>query len=393
MPALDLAAPENQPKPRWKLMLWDRLQAQLDQWFSSPSLYRLSIATPLTRWFTQRQTRRIFDLMAGFVHTQVLLTCVRLNLFNLLRERPRTLNELASDLNMEAGALQRLLLSAVAIDLLQHRSGQRFGLGALGAPIAGQAGIAAMIEHNNLLFKDMAEPVDFLRHAWGGNMALYWPYAHGKMPLPSEKDAHVVNPEVARYSALMAASQNFVVEEIFASYDFSQHRSLLDVGGGQGRFVSAVAQRYQSLSLGLFDLPGVVALTHQKLTESGLQSRVQLHGGSFLTQPIPQGADVVTLIRVAHDHPDADVLALLRNIYASLQPGGTLVLAEPMAKEPGEKQPSDAYFHYYLLAMGAGRLRTQQELADLMIQSGFSDVQLLSNAMPIHTRILKGSKN
>jgi demethylspheroidene O-methyltransferase len=42
--------------------------------------------------------------------------------------------------------------------------------------------------------------------------------------------------------------------------------------------------------------------------------------------------------------------------------------------------------------MGAGRLRTHAELASLMRDSGFSSVQLLNNAMPIHARILVGMK-
>jgi demethylspheroidene O-methyltransferase len=84
---------------------------------------------------------------------------------------------------------------------------------------------------------------------------------------------------------------------------------------------------------------------------------------------------------------------ILRNIFQALPSGGTLVLAEPMAQAAGERpQPSDAYFHYYLLAMGAGRLRTHTELANLMRDSGFGAVTLLDNPMPIHARILVGTK-
>ena len=46
----------------------------------------LAIANPLTRWVTRRRTARLFDLMAGFVHSQVLLSCVRLGLFARLKE-------------------------------------------------------------------------------------------------------------------------------------------------------------------------------------------------------------------------------------------------------------------------------------------------------------------
>jgi demethylspheroidene O-methyltransferase len=53
----------------------------------------------------------------------------------------------------------------------------------------------------------------------------------------------------------------------------------------------------------------------------------------------------------------------------------------------------DAYFHFYLLAMGDGRLRTPQELMDMMQTAGFSHVERVPNAMPIHAQILLGRKS
>jgi demethylspheroidene O-methyltransferase len=313
----------------------------------------------------------------------------------VLEEQPQTLEALAQQTQIAPPALQRLLLSAVALQLLEHRAMGRFGLGPLGAPLARQDGVAAMIEHNNLLYQDLSHPEEFLRDACGGSMAGYWPYAHGKMPaVGAAAPAGAALEPVARYSELMASSQNFVLQEILSSYPLAGHRRCpMDVGGGKGRFVGAVARQYPHLELALFDLPPVLEVARDALRATGLQSRVHLHAGSFLTDALPAGADVITLIRVAHDHCDASVRDILRKIFDALPPGGTLVLAEPMAQAAGEPpQPSDAYFHYYLLADGCRRLRTHAELATLMRQSGLRSVKLLDNAMPIHTRILVGTK-
>jgi demethylspheroidene O-methyltransferase len=56
------------------------------------------------------------------------------------------------------------------------------------------------------------------------------------------------------------------------------------------------------------------------------------------------------------------VHTVLRAIFDALPLGGTLLLAEPMAKAGGAPEPSDPYFHFYLMAMGSGRLRTPAEL-------------------------------
>jgi demethylspheroidene O-methyltransferase len=222
-------------------------------------------------------------------------------------------------------------------------------------------------------------------------MADYWPYAHANTaPMPNANGVD----KFTRYSELMAASQGFVVQEILSSYFFSEHRCVLDVGAGRGRFVSELAAHAPHLNFMMFDLPPVLALARENLRAKGLSERVSLHPGSFLDDPLPRGADLITLVRVAHDHPDAVVRQILQKAYDALPVGGTLLLAEPMAQSDSEGRASDAsvdaYFHFYLLAMGDGRLRTPQELMDMMQTAGFSHVERVPNAMPIHARILVG---
>lgn len=382
------AAPDA--KPTWR----DMWQALLERWYAHPSLYKWSISNPFTRWLTRRRTRQLFDLMAGFVHSQVLLACVRLDLFRQLHRAPANLTELAQRTNLAPPVLQRLLLSAVALGLLEHRSHGRFGLGPLGVPLAQHEGIAQMIEHNHLLYLDMQDPVQFLGNAWQGSMADYWPYAHAK---PEPAPDHTELDKFTRYSQLMAVSQGFVVQEILSSYFFSEHRCVLDVGAGRGRFACDLAHHAPHLSIKMFDLPPVLAMAREYVQSKGVSDRVSLHPGSFLNDPLPQGADLITLVRVAHDHPDAVVLQILQKAFDALPLGGGILLAEPMAQSPFEQASGDAsvdaYFHFYLLAMGDGRLRTPHELMAMMQAVGFTHVERVPNAMPIHAQILLGRKS
>ncbi|PUE33969.1 methyltransferase [Limnohabitans sp. Jir72] len=390
---LDLAAMQAHTVPA---TIKDAWQERLERWYAHPGLYRWSLRNPLTRWLTRRRTRKLFDLMAGFVHSQVLLGCVRLDLFRALHQAPANLTDLSHSTGLAPAVLQRLLLSAVALGLLEHRSQGRFGLGPLGVPLAQHEGIAQMIEHNHLLYQDMQDPLQFLGSAWSGGMAEYWPYAHEKTTVPDAKVKAEVD-KFTRYSQLMAASQGFVVQEILSSYFFDEHRCVLDVGAGKGRFVSELAAHAPHLRFKMFDLPPVLELAREGLQAKGLTQRVSLHPGSFLDDPLPEGADLITLVRVAHDHPDAVVRQILQKAHAALPLGGVLLLAEPMAQpheEAGQPEASvDAYFHFYLLAMGAGRLRTPQELQTMMQEAGFTHVEQVSNAMPIHARILLGRKS
>jgi demethylspheroidene O-methyltransferase len=392
MKTLDLAPLPNasERETPWR----DRLEALVDRWMTSDALYRWSVANPLTRWVTRIRARKVFDLMAGFVYSQVLLACVRLRILETVAERPRTLDELAQATQLPAAGLQRLLQSALALGLIELRSRGRFGLGPLGAPVAGHAGIRAMIEHHAVLYQDMQDPVAMLAASGqAGEMAQYWPYALDDADKAQLAADALQAEKYARYSNLMSASQPFVVDEILASYRFDGHQSVLDVGGGQGTFLSRLARHAPQIALTLFDLPEVATLARANFARQGLLGRSNAVAGSFLQDPLPQGADLVTLIRVAHDHPDADVRTVLAAIYAALPVGGTLLLAEPMAQEAGEAPLGDAYFHFYLLAMGAGRLRTASELMAMMAQAGFTHIETVPNAMPLQTQILVGRKS
>lgn len=390
MKTLDLAKPLIQGSSRapWR----DSLDSTLDRWMTSSSFYRWTAANPLTRWITRRRAQQVFDLMAGFVYSQVLLACVRLRIFELVCESPRSLEELAQKCDVRASALQRLLNSAVALRLLELRGVNRYGLGALGGPVAGHAGIRAMIEHHAVLYQDMQDPVALLRDQLPqGAMAEYWPYAASE---PSEgATRRWQEDKVSRYSDLMSSSQPFVVDEVLATYPFSEHKCVLDVGGGQGTFLSRLGKHAPQLQLRLFDLPQVAALAQENFSRQGLTGRAQACGGDFLRDTLPQGADLVTLIRVAHDHPDDHVRAILRAIHQALPVGGTLLLAEPMAQPPGEAPLGDAYFHFYLLAMGSGRLRTAEELMDMMAEAGFTNIEPVANPIPLQTRILVARKS
>lgn len=262
----------------------DRLLQWLERIYASPKMYQWSLGNPFTRWITKRRTQKIFDLMSGFVYSQVLLGCVRLDLFKMLHQRPMSLQQISLQTRLPEEALQRLLLSAVSLGLLEYRSHQRFGLGALGVPLAVHSGIGAMVEHNHLLYRDMEDPLAFLNNAWRGSMAEYWPYAHD-----AQAAERAAQEKFSRYSDLMASSQEFVVQEILGSYYFEEHRCVLDVGAGKGRFASELALHAKHLSLKLFDLPPVLELAKATFQSKGLIDRLSLCPGNFLHDPLPQG--------------------------------------------------------------------------------------------------------
>src|SRR5208337_2655476 len=226
--------------------------------------------------------------------------------------------------------------------------GGRFALDDLGAAVLGNPGVAAFVEHHDLLYADLADPVALLRGEGQTRLSQFWPYANQ----PSPEGGAEGDEGSAAYSALMSKTQGLIAEAVLDAYPFATRRRLLDVGGGDGEFAAAAAQKFPGLEITLFDLPSVAERARAKLTELGLQQRVTVVGGDMLSDPLPEGADVATLVRVLHDHDDDEARAILAAVRGALPRKGEIVVAEPMAGIRGADPVGDAYFGFYLLAMG-----------------------------------------
>lgn len=387
------AAPSAGWRARW--------QAWRDARLTSAGFRRWASRFPLTRPLARRRAAQLFDLLSGFVYSQVLAACVELRLFEALRHGPLPVEALAGRARLEPDAMRRLLDAAVSLRLLERRAGGRYGLGPLGAPMVDDEAIAAMVRHHAVLYADLRDPVALLRAgsgdragaapdgdphgahpAPGAAMSRYWPYAVGHAP------GALDDAQVAEYSALMSASQPLVGEEVTAVAPFARHRHLLDVGGGEGRFLIQVAEAAPHLRLSLLDLPAVAERARERLAAAGLAGRAAAFGGDFLADPLPPGADLITLVRVLFDHPDERCVRLLRRIHDALPPGGAVLIAEPMAGVPGVERMGDAYYSFYLLAMGRGRARSAEAHRALLQAAGFPTAQALPTPMPLQASVL-----
>jgi demethylspheroidene O-methyltransferase len=337
----------------------------------------------LTRPIARRRARALFDLVAGFVYSQTLAACVQLKLFEMLVAGPQPVAELSRRMGLGEDAAIRLLRAAAALDLLEPLPDGRYALGQLGAALVGNPSLSAMVAHHALLYADLSDPVALLRGSpQTSHLKAFWSYANN----PQAADA--TPQQVRAYSELMAQTQAMVAREVLDACALGRHRRLLDIGGGEGVFLVTAGLRYPDLELMLFDLPAVAARATERFREAGMAARANAFGGDFFRDALPAGADIVSLVRVLHDHDDDFALAILRRAHAALPKGGTLLLAEPMAGTHGAEPAGDAYFGFYLAAMGSGRPRTAEEIADLLRQAGFRGSRLCPTATPMIVRVL-----
>ena len=355
---------------------------------ADPRFQKWAARFPLTRPLARREAAQLFDLVSGFVYTQILFASVELKLLPLLAKAPADLQTIAQAIDLPPSSADILLKATTTLGLTHQLKDGRYTLGLKGASLLGNASVMDLVSHHRLLYADLTDPVALLRNPQKETeLSAFWAYARSGDPATLPAD------HVSPYSALMASTQALVRDEVLDTYDLSRHQTMLDLGGGHGAFLIAAAQRAPHLNVRLFDLPEVAAEADRRFAALGLQNRAKAYGGDFHRSGPPEKADLVTLIRVLYDHQDEAALTILSRARDSLTPGGTLLIAEPMAALPGAERMGYPYFGFYLLAMHGGRIRTASDLADLCQKAGFSKAEPIKASRPLMTGLVKASVN
>ncbi|WP_349037860.1 methyltransferase [Pseudotabrizicola sp. 4114] len=343
----------------------------------SPRFHAIAERIPGLRLKSRAEGRALFDVVSGFVQSQALLALVELRVLHRLVEAPLTTAALAQGAEVPPERMAILLQAGAAMRLVRHARGL-WHLTPRGGAFLTVPGLEAMVRHHDVLYRDLADPVAFFRGQTQPELAQFWPYVFGA--------GGAADPALAaRYSRLMSDSQALVAADTLRLVSLNATRHLMDVGGGTGAFLRAVAAAYPGLRLTLFDLPAVVA-------GAAAVPGLTVHPGSFRDDSLPQGADMISLIRVLYDHSDDTVAKLLAAVLQALPPGGRLLISEPMSGGARPDPATDVYFAIYTLAMQTGRTRSAAEISRLLAAAGFADIRVLPGARPYVTSVVTAQK-
>jgi len=285
--------------------------------------------------------------------------------------------DIARHCGLGVPATEVLLRAARSLSLLDYYEPDWWGLDELGAAILANPGITAMVHHHKLLYADLNDPVGVLRHRDNSKLSQFWNYTPD------------TEAQQSAYSELMARSQAMIVNYILDRTDLRDVKRMLDIAGGTGAFARAVKQRWPGIEVSVFDLPQVVAEAAN--TGLGDDSVVFLSGDMF-SGPLPTGRDCISLVRVVHDHDDEPIQGLLERAHTALEPGGSIIIAEPMAETPGSEAIGGSYFGLYLWTMGSGRARSLFELSRMLREAGFNDIREIKTGMSSLVRVVTAQK-
>jgi hypothetical protein len=169
-----------------------------------------------------------------------------------------------------------------------------------------------------------------------------------------------------------------MVESIVAAYDFSEIRSMVDVGGGEGALLTAILAANPDMRGIVFDLPHVLTGATGALQRAGVTDRCELMAGSFF-ETIPPGADAYILKSIIHDWDDAAALAILQRCRAAVPDSGRLLLVEHVLKPVNEPDPA-RFSDLNMLVMLGGQERDPDGFEGLCAAAGFRLTAIIPTA-------------
>jgi len=178
------------------------------------------------------------------------------------------------------------------------------------------------------------------------------------------------NPESAAiFDQAMTSVHGRETGPLVEAYDFSDIKTIADIGGGNGTLIAAVLDRHPGMNGILFDLPHVVERAVPALEEAGLSQRCQTASGDFF-ESVPVGADVYLMRHIIHDWDDDKAVKILTNCCNALPAGGKVLIAESVV-EPGNNPSFAKLLDLTMMVLPGGKERTADEYRELLESAGF----------------------
>jgi SAM-dependent methyltransferase len=309
--------------------------------------------------------QKLLELLSGKWVTAALSTAAELGLADALSDRSLSATELATHLQCDREALQRLLRVLCGEQLLRSESQGRYALTELGAQLkTGNLRELARFVGAEFMWHPWAKLADAMRDP--SKSAFERATGHS---LFDHLDR--VPADAKLYHRAVDAFTRAAAHALCETFDFSELDTVVDLGGGLGTVLTELTARFPHLEGILFDRPQVIKQADSLFADHPQRDRIQLHSGDFFEQ-VPQNADAYVIKHVLHNWDDQQAQRILRLCAQALKPTGQVLIVESLLL-PGDQRDSTAFLDLEMLALcGQGHERSKPAFRQLLQQAGLS---------------------
>ncbi|MDC0772605.1 methyltransferase [Streptomyces sp. HD] len=307
----------------------------------------------------------IFDVLSF----RVFATAVRLGIPGAVGDGSRSTADLAAGTQTDPAALHRLLRALAALGVVRRDGADTWSLTGAGGQLRDGApgGIADLVRFYGdpltwRAFGAMEETVrtggTAFEQVSGDPFFAYF-----------ERDVAYARA----YNGAMRAGTHMLLPLLQHSYDWGAVDRLVDVGGGDGTTLTALAAAHPKLRGVVFDTAEAVRGVPELARAAGVADRCTGEAGDFLST-VPAGADAYLLKNVLHEWDDASCTRILRNCRESMADGGRVLVVAALAPEWDDDGNSTALMYAAIsdiqLLCLSGKERTENEYAALFAAAG-----------------------
>jgi SAM-dependent methyltransferase len=294
-----------------------------------------------------------------------------LNVADKLVDGARSADELAVELSAHPQALYRVLRAVASIGIFAEDEHGRFALTPTAACL--RSDVAGSLRDAAIMFS--LEPFwnpysDLLHSVMTGEPAFNRRYG---MSIYDYLERHPADARTFRAAAATFHAQG--IEAIIGAYDFSRHRTVIDLGGGTGALLAGILATYPSVQGVLFERPSALAAAAATFERDGVTDRVAFVAGDFFAS-VPGGADAYLIKSCLHNFDDERAGAVLRAIRRAIPDRAPLLVAETVIPD-GNGAHYSKFDDVEMLAIAGGADRTGREWAALLEIAGFGLQQVV----------------
>jgi SAM-dependent methyltransferase len=305
--------------------------------------------------------KTVLDMAFAFEKSRVLLTACELDVFSVISAKAKSAPEIASELDTDTKATERLLDALVSIGLLEKRKEKYSNT------------------NTAIRYLDKAKPEymglfkfhNYLWEQWGNLTEVV---KTGKLP-PFKEIKDLDEKEVKSFVDAVSWRASVLAHDIVRMIDVTNVTKVLDLGGTLGKY----SIEFLNLKLGIkpymFVYPNIVKYTKEYLKSEGYLNKIEILTGDFMVDDIGKGYDLVLLSFVMHKNNIWENIELCRKVYDSLNPGGQIVIQDYVVDDDRTSPEYNALLGIEtLVSTKGGNVYTETDYWITLKEAWFNDV-------------------
>lgn len=323
----------------------------------------------------------IVRLSTGYWDSQTLLTANRLRIFDLLAEGPKSTEDVAAALQLDARATGLFLRACAGLGLLQLHDDRYQNSPDAAAFLVSRspAYMGNAIRYSDQLYDTWGHLEDALR---SGRPAIAAESYLGDDPQRTRTFVHAMHGRALG-----------IARALVGILDLNGRRAMLDVGGGPGTYSMLLTERFPGLHAEVLELPGVAAVAHEIVAAAGATDRVSLRDGDYHQSDFGSGKDVVLMSGMFHRETEQTCRNLILRASDCMTPGGLLAVSDVFTDAGGTQPTFAAMFGLnMMLTAPHGGVHSDADVMRWMADCGFGELRVVPLPPPMPHRVVLGTK-